>query len=193
MNININDEKFQEEQKEFKPIFNGGKAGVARNCSIRIEKKKDGDHVNAPAYKLYFIEENGAEIDDPLFDLKEGASEKQQAYWVKKMNYLQSQFGFKIANGAGSSSDILDAVAKGIHENKNGKKFGVAVGFGKASYPKSYLEIDGYWDFRNEDEITEANPLVLRPVILQTRLEPSAPQGEAPKTEFKEGSGDLPF
>ena len=67
--------------------------------------------------------------------------------------------------------------------------FAVAVCFGNTKKPSQFLEVDGFWDFRNEKLITEASPFIMNKEALLNRVVPTDPV--QPKTS--EMKDDLPF
>lgn len=182
MKLNLGDDKFA--AKEFKKIFNDGNAGVVRNCALTVKSKGPDDSDASPAYKLIFTDTEGAEINRGIFKLREDASQGSVDFFGKEMVHLMNQLGFTISNMEGTPEDILKEVMKGVYNNANGKKFGVSVCYGTIARPKSFLEVDGFWGYRNEDNIADDKPMQLSKNAVLVRPQPSLPpQGPAPTAE----------
>ena len=147
--IDIYSEEYKD--KELNPIFNGGMAGVVKNCTARVEKKTDKDPDNFPKYRIVYIDEKGGEINKGYFDNYDDASDKAKKYFVKEMRHLLDQSGTKLAVKANSYSELLDAAMKELYKAMPKNKYNIAVSFGTESYPKSFLEINGYWGVLNVD------------------------------------------
>lgn len=193
--LKLGDEKYQE--KDRKIVFNGGKAGVVRNCSVRIEKRVDGENELAPKYKMYFTDENGAEINRGFFspNIK---SEKQDLFFMREMNHILKQCDVAIPKeqGFNTHEEILDFVMKSCKDIIKTQKFGVAVSYGTAKKPSSYLEVGGFWEFRNEKFITDTDPLILGKDALRERIEPKSPvkaAGDDWGSPSSNGASDMPF
>lgn len=193
MNININDSKFDE--KEMKAIFNKGNAGVARNCSAKMTKRGADDNPNGPAYKLLFTDNDEAVIDRPFFTPKEEMTEVQSTFFVKEMKHLMSQAKIEWEKADFNSyNEMLTYVINATKDAVEKNKFGVAVSYGTIKKPSQYLNVDGFWGFRNEENISEAKPLSLSKNAILNRIEPKGPSvntgddwsANAPKD-------DLPF
>jgi len=190
--ININDKRFEE--KEVKAIFNGGKAGVARNCPAKITKRGADENPNGPMYKLVFQDESKALIDRPFFKPNEDMTEKQSSFFVKEMKHLMTQTNTKWNKDDFSSYlEMMEYVIGAIKDTVSDKKYGVAVSYGTINKPSQYLNVDGFWGFRSEDNITDDKPLDLSKNALLNRIEPKGP-GVVP-SDFKstDGADSLPF
>jgi len=150
--INLNDEKF--EQKEIK-IFNGGEAGVVKNCNVRVEKKSADDAENAPDYKLFVIDETGAELNKGYFkgNLND-MSDKQEQFFVREMKHLSKVFRVddKMPAQVASYEELMDVTMKLCNKNQDNVKINVAVCYGNVDYPRRFLEIDGFWGIQNVED-----------------------------------------
>jgi len=167
--INLNDKQF--ENNEVK-IFNGGEAGVVKDCAVRIEKKAADDAENAPAYKLIITDETGAEINQGFFDDPDGGSEAAQTFFVKSMKHMANVFKVQLPEEVNSLKDLLDTTMKLCNKNQNNVKVNVAVCYGNEKRPSNYIRIDWFWGLKNvEDGI---------PTLSKTALtERPAPDGDA--------------
>lgn len=170
--IDINNEQFEE--KEVKAVFNGGNSGVVRNCDVYFEKRDVDANERAPLYKLFFKDEIGATVDRAYFTPNEDANDVVKGFFGKEMKHLMSQFGAEWDKTQFASMlELLTYVIRKVQPLAAGKKFGVAVCFGTLKRPNTYLEVDGYWGFRNEDNITDAKPLALSNNALKEKIVPN--------------------
>jgi hypothetical protein len=185
MNININDEKYND--KPLNPIFNGGVAGVAKNISARVEKKKDGDSDNAPKYKIIFTDENNGEFNKGYFDNVDGASQKAQDYFVREMKHLLRESNTKTEKEKYTSySEILDDTMKILYKEMPKNKYNVAVSFGSKDFPKRFLELDGFWGLRNID--SDLMPNLTKDAL---RVRPMPDNEETVNNDLVDTDGDI--
>ena len=192
--LKLGDEKYQE--KDRKAVFNGGKAGVVNNCTVRIERKGPEENEKAPKYKMYFTDETGAEINRAFF-VPNIKSEQQDIFFMREMNHVLKQCGIEIPKDKGFNDheEILDFVMKSCKDAITKEKFGVAVAYGTTKKPSSYLEVGGFWEFRNEKFITDKDPLVLGKDAVRERIEPKSPINKPTDDgwDVKPKGDDLPF
>lgn len=185
MTIDIYSEEYKDQ--DLNPIFNGGMAGVVKGCAARVEKKTDKDPDNFPKYRIVYIDEKGGEINKGYFDNYDEASDKAKKYFVKEMRHLLDQSGTKLATKANSYSELLDAAMKELYKAMPKNKYNLAVSFGTESYPKSFLEINGYWGILNVD--SDRLPNVSKDAL----RERPAPDNDLINSGDKEEVDDLPF
>jgi len=177
--INLNDKQF--ENNEVK-IFNGGEAGVVKDCAVRIEKKGADDPDNMPDYKVIVTDKTGAEINQGIFDNFDTASDKALKFFVRSMKHLAGVFKVKDQQPAQVASyrELLDVTMKICNKNQNNVRVNVAVYFGTEDRPnkKGFLEIDWFWGLRNvEDGIP-----TLSKTALTERPAPDGDTNDAPST-----------
>lgn len=187
--LNFTDSKYEE---KVKVIFNNGNAGIVRNCDARIESKKPTDDPLSPLYKIYFKDpNNGAEINRAYFAPKDSfVNEKQELFFMREMKHILTQCNANIPNQNWSRPvDILSYVMETCKDLITKEHFAVAVCFGNTKKPSQFLEVNGFWDFRNEKLITEASPFIMNKEALLNRVTPTDPV--QPKTS--EMKDDLPF
>lgn len=185
--IDIYSEEYNE--KDLNPIFNGGVAGIAKNCSARVERKKDGDPANHPKYRIVYTDEKGGSINEGYFDNIDEATDKGKAYFVKAMRHLLTQSGTKLAGGADTYSQLLDMSMRELSKAMPKNKYNLAVQFGTKDYPKSFLETNGYYGVLNVDSErlpnTHKDALMTRPVA-DDDMTPK----ETKDTSFMDGNDD---
>jgi len=180
--INLNDKQF--ENNEVK-IFNGGEAGVVKDCAVRIEKKTADDAENAPAYKLIVTDDSGAEVNQGFFDDPDGGSEAAQTFFVKSMKHVAGVFKVQdqLPAQVGSLKELLDTTMKLCNKNQNNVKVNVAVCYGNEKRPSNYIRIDWFWGLKNvEDGIP-----TLSKTALTTR---PAPDSDGPDIQVGGGAED---
>jgi len=188
--INFNDDKYKE--KESKLIFNNGDAGVARECKCRIQKRTADDNINAPLYKLFFTDKNGAEINRGIFETTIKTTDASKVFLVKECRHLLSQCGLEIEKDRefSNENEILNYAMVSCKDVIKDIKFGVAVCYGTVKKPNSFLEIDGFWGYINETNIVDGKPLKLSQGALLRKIEPKTADDF---TITKKPINDLPF
>lgn len=198
--LNINDNKF--EDKGQKPIFNNGKAGVARNCTGKITKRGADDPENSPKYKLYWTDENGAEVNKGLFELNEKSSDGAKQYFVKEMKHIMSQCEQnwdRVEWDENNLNEMLDYVMKKCKDAFAENKWGVGVSFGTVDRPDRFLKVNGFWEYRNEKNISDAQPLTLSKKSQIQPIEPTEPKvnndgdWDVESKTTDKNSDDMPF
>lgn len=156
--INLNDERFEDKAVK---IFNGGEAGVVLGCGYHVVKKTKEDSDNSPLYKLYIVDDAGGEINRGYYT--NFKSEKAEEFFVREMKHLIRAFRLELPTSYDSYDDMLSTVMKGIRDKEGEYKINVAVCYGSESYPKRFLELDGFWGLMNsEDGIPKLSPNALR-------------------------------
>jgi hypothetical protein len=185
MSINLNDSQF-----ESTPIFNGGKAGLARDIEIvDVVTRKVDDNPRTPDYKILFKDERGAEINQGwyYFSPKEGASaekiEKSKQIELSRLVHLA-----RAVMGEDSTlpevtdvQNALDVVMKLVKDNGKAKKYNVYVTYGSAYKPSQYLGLR-YFNFI-EDASNEVSKLRPSANDVLERVTPDEPTvGNATKT-----------
>lgn len=194
MNININDKNFEE--KELKAVFNGGNSGIVRECTARMTKRGADENPNGPLYKLLFKDNLEAEIDRPFFQPKEDMTGQQSSFFVKELKHVMTQTNTDWdKEDFASYGEMLEYVIGKVKGEVAKHKFGVAVSFGTIKKPDQYLKVDGFWGFRNEENITAAKPLQLSKGALMNRIEPKGPKvnGGSDAGAGAADKDDMPF
>ena len=79
--INLDDKKY--EVKDVK-IFNGGNAGIVKECNVRIERRGADEDTKLPLYKLVFTDNTKAELNDSIFNNFDNMSENGSRILCKK-------------------------------------------------------------------------------------------------------------
>ena len=101
--------------KEVK-IFNNGDGGIAKNVSLRVDKKPEGDTSNQPDYKLYAVGANG-EVNEGFYYSDD--AEKFKRYQSQKLiNLARGVMGndYKFENFA-SPMEALDKIMLLVKQN----------------------------------------------------------------------------
>lgn len=141
-------EKDLEQASESK-MFNGGKAGVAKNLRVWMEEAgvdgvPDNANANAPKFKVYFEDENGAKTNKACFDIKE--SEFPDMYNRTYEDTLKKEWAYlnKIVEHTGGvkvfdftdDTDLFRKVKTAIGT----EKVNIFVNYGSVNSPKEFLE-----------------------------------------------------
>jgi len=152
--INLNDKKYEDKSPK---IFNGGRAGIVKDCDIRVEKKTKEDPENSPLFKLYIIDSADGEMNKGYYT--NFKSEKAEEFFVREMKHLINVFRLKVPEAYDSYDEMLSTIMKAIKEKEGEVKVNVAVAYGTEAYPKRFLELDGFWGLMNvEDGVPRLNP-----------------------------------
>lgn len=160
--INLNDAQY--ELKSVK-VFNDGVAGVAKNCKIRVERRKAEDADNAPKYKVILTDEAGGEVNKGYFGNFDKSSPKALEFFVKEMKHLANLFEVKLPDAVDSYDTLLNETMKGCHSAMQGKLVNVAVSYGTAKYPNKYLQVASAFSITatSETPYLGADALMVRP------------------------------
>ena len=174
--INLNDAKYEVSSVK---VFNGGVAGIVKNCKIRVERKKADDAENAPKYKVILTDGTGAEINKGYFANFEKSTPKALDFFVKEMKHLANMFEVKLPEAVESYEALLDATMAGCRTNMEGKLVNVGVSYGTTDYPKRYLEIASAFAITpiTETPYLGVKALMVRPEPTPLTEQPSAPAG----------------
>lgn len=143
--FDLNGEDFKE--REIKRVFNDGNGGKVSNVIIsKVEKKTLDDDANAPDYKIYFEDNQGAEINIGFWkEAKDDAGAKRELSRLLHIAraVLGSDYKFP---AVASYTEGVNVLSKLIKDNAQGKQFNIFVAYGTEGYPKKYLTIR-YFDF----------------------------------------------
>lgn len=189
--INLNDDVFNSSSNV--QIFNNGEAGrVDHVVGSRIEQKQPTDLPNAPDYKLYFKDKNGAEINlpfwylDPNKDTFSKDLEKQGKALKHIVHcYLGEDYKFPTFN---SPKEMLDGCMKLISQKFTSVYVRLFCTYGTTQYPKKYIQIRSYVPFiENEVVPLSDTRLKANPIDQLTRLEEDNPIASSPMPNFSEG------
>jgi len=156
MSVNLNDESFV---KEFK-VFNDGKAGIALNVRVRIDKKATADtNDKKPNYKLIAADDKG-EINEGFY-YQEPDSEGFTKYQAQRLiqlarGVLGKDVKFPVFN---TPAETLDGVMKMVAPELAKKTWRVAVCYGTNKRKASYLGFKPFGSFIQS--MTEENALSL--------------------------------
>ena len=131
--INLNDAQY--ELKNVK-VFNNGVAGVVKNCTVRVERRKATDSDSAPKYKIIVIDSETAEVNKGYFNNFDKSSDKAKEFFVKEMKHLAHLFDFALPASVDSYDALLDETMKGCFNNTEGKLVNVAVSYGTTKISK---------------------------------------------------------
>lgn len=187
--IDIYSDEYNEQ--ELNRIFNGGVAGIAKNCTARVEKKTDADAANHPKYKIIYTDEKGGEINEGYFDNLDlpTASDKAKKYFIKSMRHLLSQSGTKISSGQSTYSEILDAAMKELYKAMPKNKYNLAVQFGTKEYPKAFLEPNGYWGVLNVE--SDRLPNTHKDALMERPTPDNVDKPEKSELDLGQDSGEV--
>jgi hypothetical protein len=148
MSVNLN--KSEDFVKEFK-VFNDGKAGIADNVRVRVDKK--------PVYKLVASDDKG-EINEGFF-YQEPDSDGFTKYQAQRLIQLaRGVFGDDVKFPEFSTpKEALDGVMKMVAPELAKKVWRVAVCYGTNRRKASYLGFKSFGSFIQP--MTEENTLSL--------------------------------
>ena len=136
-------------------IFNGGNAGLAKDVTISVAKRKVDEPENYPNYKLIVKDSDGLEISQGFYyftpnpQKDEAHNEKRATQEVSRVLHLARavmgadyDFPADIAS-VEQAYDVLFALVK---DNAEGKKFNVFTTYGTTMRPSKYLGVR-YFDY----------------------------------------------
>lgn len=145
MSINLNNDEF--DASEGAAIFNNGKAGIAENVTLSLEKKKPEDKEKAPDYKIVFTDENGGSCNYSLWYVESETQYSSVEEQIKKQGKVLKHLahailgeGFQFpefANAKGMLDGVMKAIKGGL---KPGLKFRVFANYGAGKYTKLYIQ-----------------------------------------------------
>lgn len=150
--IDLNGKDFAEKTVA---IFNNGKAGIAKNVDVRIEKKQPTDTPGTPDFKVYFTDEIGTinqgfyyftpNPKDSLERQKQRETQEVSRVLHIARAVLGSDYAFPAVNTTKEAYDMLFNLSA---KNLAGKKFNVFVTYGTKDSPnkKGYLGVR-YFNF----------------------------------------------
>lgn len=193
--INLNDAQY--EVKSVK-VFNGGVAGVVKNCGIRVERRKADEADTAPKYRVIVIDSEGAEVNKGYFGNFEKSSPKALEFFVKEMKHLAGLFKVELPATIDSYNSLLDITMRGCFENTANRLVNVAVSYGTTKYPNKYLQIASAFAITPITETPYLGPdaLMVRPEPTQpatgTATAPTDDWGTTPAAPAAP-KGDMPF
>lgn len=193
--INLNDAQY--EVKSVK-VFNGGVAGVVKNCGIRVERRKADEADTAPKYRVIVVDSEGAEVNKGYFGNFEKSSPKALEFFVKEMKHLAGLFKVELPATIDSYNSLLDITMRGCFENTASRLVNVAVSYGTTSYPSKYLQIASAFSITpiSETPYLGPNALMVRPEPTQpatgTATAPADDWGTTPAGTAAP-KGDMPF
>ena len=139
--------------KEVK-IFNNGDGGIAKNVSLRVDKKPEGDTSNQPDYKLYAVDANG-EVNEGFYYSDD--AEKFKRYQSQKLiNLARGVMGndYKFENFA-SPMEALDKIMLLVKQNSVDKKYNVVVCYGTVRRPDRFLKFKSFNKFAQDVEFKQ--------------------------------------
>lgn len=176
--IDLNDSRYDEKTVK---IFNGGEAGVVKNCDVRIEKRKENDKETMPLYRMIFTDETQAEINDGLFDNFDNMSEKALDFFVRKMKHLAKTFNTELPKEVSSYKELLDITMHNCHKNASKINLNIAVCYGTKDRPRRFLEVDGFWGIQNAENavpLLSKNALTVRPLDDESKSKESGTESD---------------
>ena len=159
----LDNEKF--EDKPAILTFNGGKAGVVRNCTVKVEKKGSGDRENAPEYKVLAWDENQVKnvdgvAEEKIYPVNKGyfyrdtfASDRAEQFAVNELKHVLKTFDheldgikLKLSREIKDYNDFLDYTMEFLFGAIKGgnNTFDLVVDYGNTGYEKSFLQLNGY-------------------------------------------------
>lgn len=144
MTINLNEKKDYGVRDV--SIFNNGKSGIVDGVDIRIEKKKPGEPVINPDYRLI---------------AKDGLGEVNEGFWYQKdidtFKKFQAQRLIRLGKGVfgenfefplfDTPTQALDGVLKAVANATKNKGCRVAVCYGTTKRPQRYLRFKSFGRF----------------------------------------------
>lgn len=177
--INLNDDVFNGGSSI--QVFNNGVAGRVDNViGSKIEQKQPTDLPNAPDYKLYFKDKEGAEINLPFWYLDSNKDtfakdlEKQGKALKHLVHcYLGEDYKFPAFN---TPKEMLDGCIKLISQKFTSVYVRLFCTYGTTQYPKKYIQIRSYVPFIENAVIPVSDTrLKPNPIDQLTRLEEDTP------------------
>lgn len=145
--INLNDERFDVSDIS---IFNDGKAGIVDNVSYSIEKKKPGDPMNAPDYKITYTDSKGS-VNTGLYYLDPNSEKFKDylRYQGADLKHMYKEiFGKdKQLPTFSNVKEMLDSVMNELKSVEKTTKVRVAVCYGTVKKPSAYLRVRNFPPF----------------------------------------------
>ena len=175
--INLNDNSFDGGSNV--QIFNGGQAGVVRNVKLdRVEPKTEAG--NAPDYKLFFKDSNGAELNlafwylDSTRDTFAKDLEKQGKALKHLVHcFLGETYQFPAFT---SPKELLDGCLQLIQPKISSVMVRLYCTYGTTLYPKKYLQVRSYVPFIEAESVLLSDTrLKANNIDQMTRIEEDAP------------------
>jgi hypothetical protein len=143
--INLNDASF--DAKEGVAIFNEGKAGIAENVTLTVNKRKPEDKDTSPEYKLTFTDANGGACNTSFWYVEKDTEYSTVAEQIQKQGKVLKHVIHAIYGGSyafpnfNSARELLDGCMKIIRDGlASGVKFRVFANYGTTSSVKKYIQ-----------------------------------------------------
>ena len=142
MMINLNEKKF-----EGTSVFNGGKAGTAKDVTLTVEKRGADEPTNYPDYKLFATDGGGSKISQGFYVYKANPSvgadqnEKRFTQEVSRLVHLaRAVMGsdYQLPEVT-SMQEAADVVFKLVKDNAGSSKFNIFATYGTMTKPSKYL------------------------------------------------------
>lgn len=143
--INLNDASF--DAKEGAAIFNDGKAGIAENVTLTVNKKKPEDKDGSPEYKLTFTDENGGSCNTSFWYVEKDTEYSTISEQIQKQGKVLKHVIHALYGGSyafpnfSSARELLDGCMKIIRDGlASGVKFRVFANYGTKTSVKKYIQ-----------------------------------------------------
>ena len=143
--INLNDASF--DAKEGAAIFNDGKAGIAENVTLTVNKKKPEDKDGSPEYKLTFTDENGGSCNTSFWYVEKDTEYSTISEQIQKQGKVLKHVIHALYGGSytfpnfSSARELLDGCMKIIRDGlASGIKFRVFANYGTKTSVKKYIQ-----------------------------------------------------
>lgn len=193
MSINLNSEEY--DASEGVAVFNDGKAGVAENVAVSLEKKKPEDKENAPDYKIVFTDEKGGTCNYSLWYVEKKTEYKSVEELIKRQGKVLKHLAHAILGQDfqfpefKNAKEMLDGAMKAIKGGlKKGLKFRVFVNYGAGDYAKKYIQPRTWVPFIEPMSVSaEETRLTPGNLDVMSRLEADDDNGGS----SKDTSGDM--
>lgn len=195
--INLNDDSYNVTDIS---IFNNGKVGIAQDCDFSIEKKKAGDNMNSPDWKIIVIDKLGS-VNLGLYYL-DPKHENFSKYLRFQGSDLKHMFGAIYGPTATlptftTAKEMLDGIMLELKKMEGKVKIRVAVCYGTTKKPSAYLRLRNYPPFMEGMSIPfEKTELTFKPGDQMERLVPNTNTKDDFSTatvEQAKEDDDLPF
>ena len=196
MSINLNSEEY--DASEGVAVFNDGKAGVAENVAVSLEKKKPEDKENAPDYKIVFTDEKGGTCNYPLWYVEKKTDYKSVEELIKKQGKVLKHLAHAILGQDfqfpefKNAKEMLDGAMKAIKGGlKKGLKFRVFVNYGAGDYAKKYIQPRTWVPFLEPMSVDiEETRLKQGNLDVMSRLEPDNDSSGSTSDSMSDGVDD---
>lgn len=142
--INLNDFLDQNNNEERKAIFNDGEAGRVQNVRVRIARRTAEEKATAPPYKIYYIDDNGGEVNDGIYypdDSGKGNPKFALSRLVQLLHAINPSLVGKELPEFDDYKPAVDFLMEQIAKASKTGRVNVFVNYGTKGYPSQYLNV----------------------------------------------------